>query len=77
MGYWNYRVMRHHDGIEPFDAIYEVYYDDEDNVTGWTQDPATAMASVELDEKLDNVLDMMRGALEKPTLDFFTGKEID
>lgn len=72
MTHWNYRVMIHPDvkGDEVYQAIHEVYYDDDGKVTGWTDSPISVGG-----EDVAWVLDRMREALEKPVLDFKTGKE--
>jgi hypothetical protein len=64
--------------IEIIDEIYEVYYDDNGQVNGWTQDPVGPSFYVDVDEGTgiaDDVKRFMR-ACDKPTLDYTTGKEI-
>lgn len=81
--YWNYRIMRkkHSTGEEEY-FIHEVYYDEEDNVIGWTEEPTYVYSSmVDLDsstphEEMRKVIDMMQTALHKPILDFGTGEEV-
>lgn len=76
---WNYRVMVHQMGFQNIVGIHEVYYDDDDKVTGWTENPVQAM-SVMVDENSDNlywVMEEMAKALTKPHLDYETGKEME
>lgn len=78
MTYWNHRVMRQYHGEDSFDAIYEVYYDENDNVDGWTEEPVGPRHYVEIDEgSLLDQIERMIKATEKPILDYNTGKEIE
>lgn len=77
---WNYRVMRHV-GVCPISkeptcyyAIHEVYYDGKGNVDGWST--GEIEPSSEDLGGLDWVLERMTQALNKPILDYDTGKEI-
>lgn len=80
MGTWNHRVMRRIVDGETYLSVYEVYYDDKGNVTGWTDEPASPMHCPDVDsEGYDLRADIQRfmDACDKPTLDWETGKEID
>lgn len=72
---WNYRVMRHttDDGDETWDAIHEVYYDENRKVTYWTEHPATIISEP---DQINDMLDMVMMAVAKPILCFETGKLI-
>ena len=87
---WNHRIMRvmSDDGNTAHYGIYEVYYDDEGNVEGWTESPTDVSAWGLTDEDYEEGIDShhkaelgkclyyMRRALEQPILDYKTGKEI-
>jgi len=63
---------------EVVDEIYEVYYNDDNTVSGWTQDPVGPAFYVDVDEGnsiRDDVERFLR-ACDKPILDYETGKEI-
>lgn len=76
MSHWNHRVMRRTQPDEIWDAIYEVYYDENGNVIGWTESPASPFACIDLDESIADAVAMYVKALVHPTLDWETGKEI-
>jgi hypothetical protein len=82
MAYWNHRVMRRKyesgDEIEIVDEIYEVYYEDDGTVNGWTENPVGPSHYVGVDDGTikDSVMRFLR-ACERPTLDYETGKEIE
>lgn len=63
---WNYRVLDR-DG---YLAIYEVYYDDEGNVRGYTENPTYPRGyEGDLDE-LKTQLELYCEALDKPILKY-------
>lgn len=75
---WNYRVMkRKHKlpsgGTEDEFGIYEVYYNNKGKVDGWTEDSVAPHG--ETLEELKKAFDLYKGALDKPALDYKTGKE--
>lgn len=76
---WNYRVMkRKHVDCEEL-AIHEVYYDDDGNVTSWTDNKIALSTFIEgdgADTTLKEVFDMMGVALTKPVLDYETGEPV-
>lgn len=85
-GHWNYRVMRRIypereigksgvkiEGEEEF-AFYEVYYDDDDKPDGWSKDPQP-MTALDVDG-IRWTVEKLKEAMEKPVLDYDTGKEI-
>lgn len=78
---WNHRLMRHRDKLPNGDidevlVFHEVYYKDgTDEVDGWTENGITIVG-----ETVDDIrwnLDKMIEALNKPILDYETGKEIN
>ena len=88
MSYWNHRVMRRtvrivlggqNHGTETFDAVYEVYYNDDGSIEGWTQEPSSPMADVPGDDgnNLKQDIERFLLACEKPILDWDSGKEIE
>ncbi len=66
---WNYRIIRHKEGHF---ALHEVYYDDDGNPDGWTQDPITFV--VDSDEGTAGLITSLEMALkdarDRPVLDF-------
>jgi len=65
---WNYRVIKRSFSGEVTFGIYEVYYDDSENPSACTETPVEPYG--ETVEELMLVLDMMRSAAEKPTLNY-------
>jgi len=81
MSHWNHRVMRRTCPTgEIIDQIHEVYYKDDGTVDGWTTDGVAPQFYVNEDDgqkSLRDELDRFARALDKPTLDYNTGKEIE
>ena len=69
---WNYRVMRHSDafGREHF-IIHETYYDDNGNVTGWTEEPSEVLS--ETRDGIRDELERMLRALDYPVTEVSHG----
>ena len=67
MSHWNYRVMKrlNSDGEHEY-GIYEVYYDDNNNILGWTENSLTPVCYSE--DGLLHELELMKEALKKETL---------
>lgn len=65
---WNYRVIKRSISGEVAYGIYEVYYDDTDKPSACTESPVEPYG--ETVEELILVLDMMKSAAEKPTLNY-------
>ena len=70
MSYWNHRVMRRvftlpNGEIEYQLGIYEIYYDDNGNVNGWTQEPVAVVG-----DDLEWTLNKMQECLGKPILEY-------
>jgi len=75
MKYWNYRVMRRKEGKDYYVyGIYEVYYDNKDRPELWSNDPLPPTGD-SLKELKDD-FKFYKQALDKPVLDYKTGKEI-
>lgn len=78
---WNYRVMRHrmeiNGGEEFFFEIHEVYYDDKDDPDNRMWSTESIAPSAENLDELTDVIIKMQDALQKPVLDYETGKEIE
>ncbi len=69
MSHWNYRVMKrlNNEGKYEF-GIYEVYYDDNNYVQGWTENSLTPVCSSE--EDLLYELELMKEAFKKESLTY-------
>jgi len=69
---WNYRVMKREvktpSGTEEFYAIYEVYYDKNNNVKMWSEDPVHIQGETLKELKQD--LEYYAEALNKPVLNY-------
>lgn len=67
MSQWNYRIMKKlNDSNEYEFGIYEVYYDENGNINGWTDNSLTPTCSSE--EDLLHEFEMMKQAFAKETL---------
>lgn len=66
MSNWNYRVIRRtlHTG-ETWDAIHEVYYDDEGSIRGWSAEPEPVLSD---EGDIMGVFALMSKSLELPIL---------
>ena len=65
---WNYRVMRRKYKDEDELAIYEVYYDDEDNIKMWSAEPQEPRGQTI--RELKRALKDYVKAFDKPVLDY-------
>jgi hypothetical protein len=75
MTYWNHRVMRRNfDGGDSEYGIHEVYYNENDKVEAWTENPIAPTETTI--KELQQTLERMKLALKKPILDYKTGKAI-
>ena len=72
---WNYRVVKKADRLGNYFEIHEVYYDDNGNPNGWTED-AIKPYGVDLDD-LRWVLEHMVTALDKPVLEIVDEKLVE
>ncbi len=69
--------MRRTDGVETWDAVYEVYYNEDGSISGWTENPAAPMFHHEIDSgDLRAEIGRFFLACDLPVLDWATGKEI-
>lgn len=69
--------MRRTEGEETWDAVYEVYYDDHGNVTGWTDNFVSPVFYRDIDSGgLRDEINRFLLACDQPILDWHTGKEI-
>jgi len=69
MGHWNYRIMKRKNDQGHFDfGIYEVFYDDNGKVTGWTENSLTPLCDSE--EDLKEELKIMVDAFTKEVLTY-------
>lgn len=66
MGHWNHRVTRQKTRFGDWYAIREVYYDDQGNVTAWTEGEMAPVG--ETVEELRADLERMLAALDEPVL---------
>jgi len=67
MGHWNYRVVKSKKWYgEIWYEVREVYYDDEGNVNGYTEEPGRPVATGL--QELREVLEWMIKSLDKPVL---------
>ena len=64
---WNYRVMKHTDGMGEWYFLHEVYYD-KGKVVNCTENPIAPFG--ETPKELQQNLDLMKKAFDKPTLSY-------
>jgi len=72
MSYWNYRIIEFTENDEISYQIYEVYYDDNDKIKHYADEPLIAAESV---DGLKWMMNKMYEALNKPVLkesDFYS-----
>ena len=62
---WNYRIMKYEDGSL---GIHEVFYDEEGDVQGWTEN-AVSVYGEDIHE-LESSYDLMMQAFSKPILEY-------
>ena len=65
---WNYRIIRHKGEVSEWLAIHEVFYDDEGNPDGCTENPIHIIGD-DLEE-IEKTLEYMQLALNKPIIDY-------
>jgi len=65
---WNYRVMKKHYKDEIEFAIYEVYYDEEDNIKYWSAEPQFPHGQTIREMK--RAFASYQKAFDKPVLDY-------
>lgn len=64
---WNYRIILHDDNKEPWYAIHEVYYDEDDNITNFSCDPMHPLGETK-GELIQDIKYMLKDARKYPTL---------
>ena len=64
---WNYRVMKHTDGMGEWYFLHEVYYD-KGKVVNCTENPIAPFG--ETPKELQQNLELMKKAFDKPTLSY-------
>lgn len=62
MGYWNYRIIFNDDADEPFYGLYEVTYNDQNEITSVTKDPFLTSYTA---EGIPKMIQMMQSDLDK------------
>jgi len=67
VSHWNYRLVRQLVDDEVMVALHEVYYDDQDKVTGWTAEPTTIRGDDYWE--VADALTKAGGAISYPVLD--------
>lgn len=69
-GGWNHRIILHDDDPDPTQhwlGLHEVYYDEDERITGWVAEPSTFITSVELGrDDLLGELELVVKTLHKP-----------
>lgn len=74
MSYWNYRVLAKKVGKEIEYAIYEVYYDEDNNPTSCSKNSCFPLTyESESDDPIKSlnwILKVMKNALNKPIIDY-------
>ena len=64
---WNYRIMKRKNSEGDYDfGIYEVYYDDNGKVKGWTEDSMTPVCSSSDDLKYERTINNGNNSFEYP-----------
>lgn len=65
---WNYRILYHNHPEEPYLAIHEVYYDENETPRSCSENPQQILGETLEELKFD--LDKMKLALEKPIIEY-------
>jgi hypothetical protein len=73
--HWNYRVILHDEGQEPFVALHEVFYNEAGQPDGWSADPIHVQGD-DLTELRDDLIHQLL-ALTKPVLRVQQGVDED
>jgi len=68
MSYWNYRIIRKYHKESDTDTfhVHEVYYNDENQIEGWTESACAPMGETLSELKED--IELFLKAFEKPVL---------
>lgn len=69
MATWNYRLMKHeNDKGEVFYGVHEVYYDENGDIEGWSEESVSPVK--ESVDELKEELERMMMSFEKEMLDY-------
>ena len=63
--YWNHRIIEHND-VEFYEAIHEVYYNEDGSIQGWTENPVSIMKYEE--DSWEKIVEWIQSAFAKPVL---------
>lgn len=63
--YWNHRIIEHNE-VEFYEAIHEVYYNEDGSIQGWTENPVSIMKYEE--DSWEKIVEWIKVALSKPVL---------
>ena len=63
--YWNHRIIEHNE-VEFYEAIHEVYYEDDGTIDGWSANPVE-VTKYDM-ESWSDVMGKLQEALKKPVL---------
>lgn len=63
--YWNHRIIEHNE-VEFYEAIHEVYYNEDGSIQGWTENPVSIMKYEE--DSWEKIVEGIKVALSKPVL---------
>lgn len=63
--YWNHRIIEHNE-VEFYEAIHEVYYNEDGSIQGWTENPVSIMKYEE--DSWEKIVEWIKVALSKPML---------
>lgn len=66
IAYWHYRLILHDQDSKPWYGLHEVYYDQENNITGWTENPVRFTCDAE--EGIEGVTHALANAVHDVTL---------
>lgn len=63
--YWNHRIIEHNE-VEFYEAIHEVYYNEDGSIQGWTENPVSIMKYEE--DSWEKIVERIKASLSKPVL---------
>lgn len=66
---WEYRVIKTETEHEDIFRIFEVYYDDDDNIEAWTENPVSAMGTDDVENLRKDLKNMQKACELKPILE--------
>ena len=65
MSHWNHRIVEHND-FEHYEAVHEVYYNDDGSIAGWTESPVSILKYE--GESWADIVGWIQDAFSKPVL---------